>query len=125
MKLLLDTHVLLWWLDDPALLADAARVAIANPRNAVYVSAVSAQEIAIKASLNRLTWPGPLLPLLDANRFSRLPVTLEHALALRSLPLVHKDHFDRQLVAQCLVEKMTLVTRDPVLKQYAAPVLAA
>ena len=125
MKPLLDTHVLLWWFDDSATLSDAARIEIANPRNAVYVSAVSIQEIAIKQSGNRLTCPEPLLPLLDVNRFSRHPISLEHALALRSLPFIHKDHFDRQLVAQCLVEEMTLVTRDPVLKQYAAPIIAA
>lgn len=125
MRLLLDTHVLLWWLEDPAILADVARVEIANPRNVVYVSAVSVQEIMIKQSRKRLTCPEPLLPLLDENRFSSLPVTLDHALALGSLPLLHKDPFDRQLVAQCLIEEMTLVTRDSVLKKYAAPVIAA
>ena len=81
MKLLLDTHVRLWWLEDPPLIADAARVEIANPRNAVYVSAASIQEIVIKQGQKRLSCPEPLLPLLDENNFSHLPVTLAHALA--------------------------------------------
>lgn len=125
MKLLLDTHVLLWWLEDPALLADEARVAVANPRNAVYVSASSVQEITIKQARNRLTCPEPLLPLLDENKFSRLPVTLDHALALRALPPLHKDPFDRQLVAQCRCEDLTLVTRDRMQMKYDVPVIAA
>ncbi len=118
MKLLLDTHVLLWWLDDPATIIDAARIEIANPRNAVYVSAVSIQEIVIKQGLKRLSCPEPLLPLLDTNRFSHLPITLAHALAMRSLPPLHKDPFDRQLVAQCHTDGMTLVTRDRKLTEY-------
>ena len=95
MKLLLDTHVLLWWLEDPPLIAEPVRIEIANPRNAVYVSAVCIQETVIKKQQKRLTCPEPLLPLLDENKFSPLPVTLAHAPALRDLPLLHKDPFDR------------------------------
>lgn len=125
MKLLLDTHSLLWWLEDPTLIAETARIEIANPRNAVYVSAASLQEIVIKQRQNRLTCPEPLLPLLDVNRFSHLPITLTHALALRELPLLHKDPFDRQLVAQCRCDAMTLVTRDRVLMTYDVSFLLA
>ena len=125
MKLLLDTHVLLWWLEDPALIADAARIEIANPRNAVYVSAVSIQEIVIKQQQKRLTCPEPLLPLLDENKFSSLPVMLTHALALGELPPLHKDPFDRQLLAQCRYEQMTLVTRDRTLTKYDVPFVIA
>jgi PIN domain nuclease of toxin-antitoxin system len=119
MKLLLDTHVLLWWLENPSKIAEPARLEIANPRNAVYVSAVSIQEIIIKQGQNRLSCPDELLPLLDdANRFSHLPVTLEHALTLRGVPEFHKDPFDRLLLAQCCLEAMTLVTRDRLLMKY-------
>jgi PIN domain nuclease of toxin-antitoxin system len=125
MKLLLDTHVLLWWLEDPALIAHAARIEIANPRHAVYVSAASIQEIIIKQLQNRLSCPEPLLPLLEVNRFSHLPITLTHALAMRELPRLHKDPFDRQLVAQCRSDAMTLITRDSVLTKYEVSFLLA
>lgn len=118
MKLLLDTCVVLWWLDDPATIAEPARIEIANPRNAIYVSAASIQEIVIKQGQNRLSCPDDLLPLLAANKFSHLPITLDHALALRTLPPLHKDPFDRQLLAQCGLEDMTLVTRDRLLTKY-------
>ena len=66
-RLLLDTHVFLWWLDEPRLLSDPARIEIANPRNAVFVSAVCVQEIVLKQARNRLACPEPILPLIDAN----------------------------------------------------------
>ena len=125
MKLLLDTHVLLWWLDDPGIVAEPARLEIANPRNFVYVSAASIQEIIIKEGQKKLSCPAPLLPLLDENRFSALPVTLGHAMALRELPTLHKDPFDRQLLAQCVVEGMTLVTRDRTMRKYGVSFLIA
>ena len=125
MKLLLDTHVFLWWLDDPLLLADAARIEIANPRNAVFISAVCIQEIVLKRTRNLLDCPDPILPLIAANRFTPLPITLEHAQAMNDLPSLHKDPFDRQLVAQCQIEGMTIVTRDKMLPGYGIPVLVA
>jgi PIN domain nuclease of toxin-antitoxin system len=125
MKLLLDTHVLLWWLEDPPLITEPARIEIANPRNAVYVSAASIQEIVIKQGQKRLSCSEPLLPLLDENKFSHLPVTLAHAMALRDLPLLHKDPFDRQLLAQCRYEGMTLATRDRTLTKYDVPFVIA
>ena len=125
MKLLLDTHVLLWWLEDPSTIAEAARIEIANPRNAAYVSAASVQEIVIKQEQKRLSCPDDLLPLLDVNKFSHLPITLDHALSLRLLPALHKDPFDRILLAQCRAEDMTLVTRDRVLMKYETSFLLA
>jgi PIN domain nuclease of toxin-antitoxin system len=125
MKLLLDTHVLLWWLEDPSIIADSARIEIANPRNAAFVSAASIQEIVLKQEQKRLSCPDDLLPLLDVNRFSHLPVTLHHALTLRVLLPLHKDPFDRMLLAQCRSDGMTLVTRDRVLTKYDAPFLLA
>ena len=125
MKLLLDTHVLLWWLEDPSTIADPARIEIANPRNAAYVSAASVHEIVIKQEQKRLSCPDDLLPLLDVNKFSHLPVTLDHALALRLLPPLHKDPFDRMLLAQCCSEGMTLVTRDRLVMKYDVSFLLA
>lgn len=125
MKLLLDTHVLLWWLEDPASIVDAARIEIANPRNAAFVSAASIQEIVIKKEQNRLSCPDDLLPLLSTNKFAHLPVTLDHALAVQALPPLHKDPFDRLLLAQCRCEGMTLVTRDRLLPKYGIPFLLA
>jgi PIN domain nuclease of toxin-antitoxin system len=124
-KLLLDTHVFLWWLDEPKTLSDLARLEIADPRNAVFVSAVCIQEIVLKQALHRLECTDPIIPLVGANRFTPLPITLEHAQAMRDLPPLHKDPFDRQLVAQARVEGMTLVTRDRVLAGYGILVLEA
>jgi PIN domain nuclease of toxin-antitoxin system len=98
---------------------------IANPRNATYVSAASIQEIVIKQAQKRLSCPDNLLPMLDENKFSHLPVTLSHALTLRGLPPLHKDPFDRLLLAQCRSEGLTLVTRDRLVMRYDVPVLAA
>jgi PIN domain nuclease of toxin-antitoxin system len=124
-KLLLDTHVLLWFLDNPALLREEARIAIANPRNAVYVSSVCFQEIVIKSAIGKLNCAQPILPLLAANKFTALPITPEHALAMAALPPHHRDPFDRQLLAQCAVEGLRLVTRDGRLGCYDVPQLAA
>jgi PIN domain nuclease of toxin-antitoxin system len=122
-KLLLDTHVFLWWIDEPKLLSDLARLEIADPRNAVFVSAVCIQEIVLKQARNRLKCADPILPLVTVNRFTPLPVTLDHAQAMRDLPPLHKDPFDRQLIAQAEVEGMTLVTRDKTLAGYRVPLL--
>jgi PIN domain nuclease of toxin-antitoxin system len=125
MKLLLDTHAFLWWIDDPLLLAEAARLEIGNPRNAVFVSAVCIQEIVLKQSRDRLRCQDPILPLVGANRFTPLPVTLDHAQAVRELPPLHKDPFDRQLIAQGLTEGMTVVTRDTMFAKYGVTVVWA
>ena len=125
MRLLLDTHAFLWWLDDPALLAEEARLAIANGRSSVYVSPVSFLEIAIKEAIGKLKIPGTFSDSLESCRFSELPLTVAHATALRDLPSHHKDPFDRTLVAQARHEGLTLVSRDPQMKQYDVTVLAA
>ena len=125
MRLLLDTHAFLWWLDDPALLAEEARLAIANGRSSVYVSPISFLEIAIKEATGKLEVPEDLAGSLDACRFTELPLTVAHTLALRGLPPHHKDPFDRTLVAQARYEGLTLVSRDPQMKRYDVPLLAA
>jgi len=118
MKLLLDTHIVLWWLDDPALLSKDARDAIADPANEVLVSAVVAWEIAIKRGLGKLTAPADFDVAIQSAGFAMLPVTVAHALATELLPPHHRDPFDRMLVAQAQIENCTIVTRDPVLAQY-------
>lgn len=123
MRILLDTHILLWWLaDDPGLPTQAA-VAITNPDTEVVVSAVTALEIAIKKALGRLDAPDDLLSALIANEFDTLPITVEHAMAAGRLPLHHSDPFDRMLIAQARKEGLTLVSVDERLGQYDVDLL--
>ncbi|MBU4271307.1 MAG: type II toxin-antitoxin system VapC family toxin [Planctomycetes bacterium] len=125
MRLLLDTHVLLWWLDDPTQISEEAISAVQNPENAVYVSAATAWEIVIKKALGKLDAPDNLGEALDDCRFSTLSVTIEHAQAIRELPIHHHDPFDRMLVAQTKVEGLTIVTRDSEILRYPVPHLPA
>jgi PIN domain nuclease of toxin-antitoxin system len=124
-RLLLDTHVYIWWLEDPLLLSDEARIAIADPRNFVFVSAASIVEIAIKQATGKLKLDEPPEQKLESCRFLELPFSIAHASALRGLPSLHKDPFDRMLAAQARVEGLTLVTRDKVMRQYELPLIAA
>ena len=127
MKLLLDTHAFLWWIGDDARLSDPARDAIADPDNEVSFSVASAWELAIKTGLGRFEPEGKLGSFLgeqvQRNSFQVLPVKLGHAVEVASLPNHHRDPFDRLLVAQAVVEGLTLVSRDPQLRKYAAPTL--
>jgi PIN domain nuclease of toxin-antitoxin system len=118
MTLSLDTHTLLWWLEDPQLLSKAARKAIADGKNTVYVSATVAWEIAIKKALGKLDAPDDLEVALSANRFLPLPVTIPHALAVATLPLIHSDPFDRLLIAQARHEGFKLISRDSHVASY-------
>jgi PIN domain nuclease of toxin-antitoxin system len=125
MTLLLDTHVLLWWLEDPRKLSRQAKKAIQDGANRVYVSAAVAWEIAIKKSLGKLDAPDDLEAMLDSNRFLSLPVTIPHALAVLGLPEHHRDPFDRMLVAQALHEGFRLVTRDQEIAKYGVATIIA
>jgi|SRR5712691_190615 len=104
MRVLLDTHVLLWWHDQPARLTEIAYDAINGLGNDVFISVVNGWEIQIKAQLGKLTLPKPLHIILQeeqaTNGFRLLPVTIEHVYALDSFPLHHRDPFDRLLIAQ-------------------------
>ena len=120
---LLDTHVLLWWLSDNALLNDSAREQIANPNYPIFVSSVSAWEIAIKKALGKLEMPNKLEEILSTNGFQPLPIHLEHAHAVGSLPHHHADLFDRMLIAQSQVENLTLITHDSMFKIYGIKLL--
>jgi PIN domain nuclease of toxin-antitoxin system len=121
--LLLDTHILLWWLaDDPSLPAEAA-AAIADPQTEVIVSAASAWEIAIKKATGRLTAPEDLVSELSANAFGALAITTGHALLAGALPPHHADPFDRMLIAQAQMERLILVTVDSRFADYEVALL--
>ncbi len=122
MRLLLDTHVVLWWQTDDRRLGREARKAIATA-DIVWVSAVSGWEASIKAARGRLRLDEKFRILVAADDFTELPVSLTHAERLLDLPSHHADPFDRLLVAQALVEKATLVTHDRALEPYGAPVI--
>ena len=119
MNLLLDTHVFLWGVDDNPKLSPAAKEAILDGQNIVYVSAATAWEISIKRSIGKLKIPeSDYLEELRLHRFTPLSITTEHALAVENLPHFHKDPFDRMLIAQAQEEKLALVTRDPRFRAY-------
>lgn len=118
MRILVDAHTLLWWLDDPALLSEAARSAIRDARNDVLVSAATIWEIVIKQALGKLEAPDDLESAISSCRFATLPVTVPHALAVRGLPAINRDPFDRMLVAQAMVEHVEIATRDPMIAKY-------
>ena len=122
MKLLLDTHVVLWWQRDDRRLNHAARRAIADA-DVVWVSAVSGWEAAIKTALGRLRLTEPFRVLIAADDFSELPLTLAHADALAALPRHHADPFDRVLIAQATVEGATIVSHDRALEPYGVSML--
>jgi len=122
-SLLLDTHILLWWLADDPLLPLAARDAIMSPENEVAISAVTAWEIAIKQAVGRLEAPYDLLDTLEANDFDTLPITAAHALIAGGLPRHHSDPFDRMLIAQARAESLILVSVDSRFHQYDVELL--
>ncbi len=125
MKLLLDTHVLLWWLSEPERLFPRAHDAIASGENEVFLSAVVVWEIRIKQGLGKLQLPAAFRSVLSDQAFVDLPMTAEHAHAVGQLPAIHRDPFDRMLVAQALCEGLTVVTRDRSIRAYPAPCLTA
>ena len=125
MNLLLDTHALLWFLAGDPRLSTTARAAIEDLGNTRWFSVASAWEIAIKASLGKLTLTGPfheLIPVqLRSNSIQLLPIAPEHLNGLLTLPFHHRDPFDRMLVSQAVVENATLVSADATLDRYAVP----
>ncbi len=124
MRLLLDTHALLWALEAPQRLPAGIRAAIEDNENDVFASAASAWEIAIKQSLGKLPVPrADLFETLRRANLTELPVTLKHAQATRLLPPIHRDPFDRMLVAQAQTEGLSVVSRDPLVRRYPVTVL--
>lgn len=118
MRILLDTHLLLWWLmDDPALSAEA-RALVSERENVVFISAVTMWEIWLKQSLGKLRLPADFEAKMTDEAFENLPLTYQHTRQLASLPWHHRDPFDRMLVAQARYENLVLLTADQVVSTY-------
>jgi PIN domain nuclease of toxin-antitoxin system len=125
-RLLLDTHILLWGLADATKISAQEEAALRAPDNQVFVSVVSLWEIAIKAEQGRLDPPADLPQLIESNPdFELLPILAEHAWRVRTLPRLHGDPFDRLLISQAYCEDMTLMSRDPWMARYGVPVFVA
>ncbi len=124
-RLLLDTHAFLWWLGDNDALGAHARDAISDSRNDVYVSAATLWEIGIKRALGKLEAPDDLTSVVTEEKFIPLPIQLPHAEVAGQLPLLHRDPFDRMLVAQAQLEGLVVVTADGFIPQYGVRVLSA
>lgn len=125
MRILLDTHVLLWWLADDPALGESAREVIAAPENLIAFSAASIWEIRIKQAVGELDLPADFADVLARQPFDALAVTVAHAHALQELPMIHRDPFDRLLIAQARTEGMTILTRDDIITQYDVSTLPA
>lgn len=127
MNLLLDTHALIWWLDDDDRLSEVARAAIADPRATVYVSAATAWEMATKVRLGKLRDPAQAIPrlseILHERGMTAMPIRIAHAIVAGTLPGPHRDPFDRMLIAQSRLENVPVVTADPVFGRYEVPVV--
>ncbi len=119
MNLLLDTHILLWWLSDQSLLSSKIRKLISDADNMVFISAASIWEISIKKASGKLITPNDLENALMESDFQELPIHHSHANLAGKLPQHHTDPFDRMLIAQAEIEKLTLISHDRHFKQYA------
>ena len=118
MKLLLDTHILIWWLSQDRRLSQPESDIITNPDNLIFVSAATAWEIAVKKMIGKLEAPDDLPAALAANNFLELPITIDHSQKLYQLPLHHHDPFDRIMVAQAISEDLIFMTRDAKIALY-------
>ncbi len=124
MRVLLDTHVLLWWLADDPSLPPTARAAIADAQTTVLVSAASVWEILIKQAAGRLHAPDDLLEALEQSDFETLPISADHALAAGRLAPHHADPFDRMLIAQAGAERLTIIAVDRRFDEYNVELLS-
>ncbi|MBM3548416.1 MAG: type II toxin-antitoxin system VapC family toxin [Alphaproteobacteria bacterium] len=122
MRLLLDTHAFIWWRAREQEISNEIRAAIQDADD-VFVSVVSAWEIAIKTSVGKFALQASVEEGIRESHFEILPIDLKHTDAVAALPFHHRDPFDRMLIAQCQVEKLTLVTADRRLQPYDVPFL--
>jgi len=122
-RLLVDTHVLLWWRGDSHRISAGVREALANPDLPLFFSAASIWEIAIKRAQGKLSVPENLLDTMEERGFLELPVVSRHAIRAGALPAHHGDPFDRMIVAQAQTEGLTVVTNDARIAAYDVPVL--
>jgi PIN domain nuclease of toxin-antitoxin system len=120
--LLLDTHAVMWWLTDDATLPDDVKARLDDDPD-VWISSATVWEVAIKRSIGKIVEPDNLADEIARSGFRQLPVTVEHTISAGCLPLVHRDPFDRMLVAQARCEGLTLVTRDPQIRRYEVALL--
>ncbi len=121
MRLLLDTHTLIWFLNGDSKLSQNARTAIEHPNNLKIVSIASIWEIAIKLSLNKFKFDKgfkSFLELVENNGFVVLPITFEHALTVSNLEFFHRDPFDRLLISQCVTDNLVIVSKDENIAKY-------
>jgi PIN domain nuclease of toxin-antitoxin system len=118
MKILLDTHILIWWLSDASRLSQTEIDLITDSDNFIFVSAATAWEIAVKKTIGKLESPDDLPAALAVNNFLELPITIEHSQKLYQLPLHHNDPFDRIMIAQAISEDLTFMTRDAKIALY-------
>lgn len=123
MNLLLDTHILLWWLDNNEKLPEKYLKVISNSNNICFISSATIWEISIKSALGKLEIPDNFTDILQDEGFSELPVSWKHAAMVRQLPFHHKDPFDRLIIAQTIVEDFTLLTVDKIIPQYGIKIL--
>ena len=123
MRLLLDTHVALWWVSDDERLSEDVARHMTDDTNQLLLSAAVVWEIAVKRSLGKLAVTDEYLPLLLDAGVRPLPIDLDHAAAVERLPWHHRDPFDRLLIAQATIEGATLVSRDEALVEYGVPVI--
>jgi PIN domain nuclease of toxin-antitoxin system len=118
MNLLIDTHILLWWLDDSDKLSNSARKRIQDQHDIVFVSVATVWEISIKKALGKLVIPDDFKKALEASGFQILPISFEHAELAGALPRHHDDPFDRMLIAQSKLENLLLLTHDKSFQAY-------
>ena len=123
MRFLVDTHALLWALGEPGTLSREARDALADPSNLIVVSSASLWECAIKASIGKLDLPEDFFDSIPEAGYEVMPIRISHLNVYRTLPMHHRDPFDRMLVAQARAEALTLISRDPDIAKYDVAVL--
>lgn len=127
MKLLLDTHAFIWWTSDPSRLSKRALAFCEDPENQLVLSVVSLWEMQIKAQMGKLVLRGSLSEIIEAqqqrNQVEIIPITLDHVLALDSLPPLHGDPFDRLLIAQARIEGASVLTKDEMIPRYSVDVV--
>jgi PIN domain nuclease of toxin-antitoxin system len=122
MKLLLDTHALLWSLCEPHKLTPKTQNAIADKNNLIFVSIASLWELQIKQSIGKIILPDNFIQLISRTQCEILPVTVKHIEQLKKLPLIHRDPFDRMLIAQSIAEDLELATCDADIAQYSVKI---
>lgn len=123
MKLLLDTHIVLWWLADSSNLTVQTRELISNPENIIFVSTASIWEIRIKQALGKIDIDNDFADVLRKESFEIIPIVENHAHGICELPLHHRDPFDRILISQARIEKLTIVTHDKLFYNYDVKVI--